>query len=223
MSESIATIRDKLHEFIVVDAGTPNIGMITKNGSNPTIIDGHGSTRGGGKNIGFRHATGEIIAFLDDDVVVDDNWISELLHSAKDHDIIAGYSENPEGKDIPRVSLFVSGQDITYPTCNIAIHNYVYKKVGGFDETFVTAEDIDFNYRSIIKGYTIHYNPNMKVLHYHRNTLRGFAKQAYWNGFGRKQLNKKYPELKDRHNHGLNSKQLFRLLFGALGYTFGRV
>ena len=63
----------------------------------------------------------------------------------------------------------------------------------------------------------------MKVFHYHRNTFNGFAKQAFWNGYGRKQLNRKHTELKTSHQHGIKIKSILRLGFGFLGYVFGDI
>ena len=37
------------------------------------------------RNLGVRHATGEIVAFADDDVVVDPHWIAALVHAFAGH------------------------------------------------------------------------------------------------------------------------------------------
>jgi len=222
--QSLYPFYDKLHEFIIVDAGTPDIYDITLDSFNfPKIVNGIGSTRGGGKNTGIKKATGDVVIFLDDDVEVTKSWLSEFTKSLKQSDIVAGWSPNPTGKSLPRVSIDVEGQDITLPSCNIAYKKKVFDKVGFFDEGMVTAEDIDFNYRCIQNGFVIEYNPRMKVLHHHRSTIGGFAKQAFWNGYGRRQLNNKHPELKNLHQHGVKLKSLARLGFGFLGYVFGGV
>jgi len=196
--------------------------MLAKSFVYPKIVDGVGSTRGGGKNIGIKESTGDAIVFLDDDTQVTDDWLSELVRSLKHSDIVAGWSPNPNGNDMPRVSINVKGQDITFPSCNIAYKKKVLRKVGFFDADMVTAEDIDFNYRCIQNGFTIGYNSKMKVFHYHRSTFKGFAKQAFWNGYGRKQLNDKHPELRKLHLHGVKFKSLVRLGFGFFGFIFGR-
>lgn len=220
--QSLYPFYDKLHEFIIVDAGTPNIYDITLDSFEfPRVVNGIGSTRGGGKNIGVKKATGDAIVFLDDDVEVTKGWLSELTKSLKQLDIVAGWSPNPNSKSLHRVSIDVDGQDITFPSCNIVYKKKVFDKVGFFDEGMVTAEDIDFNYRCIQNGFTIEYNPKMKVFHYHRSTFGGFAKQSFWNGYGRRQLNDKHPELRKLHQHGVKFKSLARLGFGFLGFTFG--
>ena len=224
LMQSVNKIRKEVHEFIIVDAGTPNIDdIIIEDFKFPQIIDGKGSSRGGGRNIGIKKASGDVIAFLDDDTEVDLDWIKELKKSMKNHDIVAGYSPNPIGATMPRVPIFIEGQDVTWPTCNIAYKRKIFDKVGYFDPDMVTAEDIDLNLRCVTEGFIISYNPKMIAKHYHRSTFKGFAKQAYWNGYGRKQFNKKYPNLKHEHQHGVGFKNIFRLGFGFIGYVTGSI
>ncbi len=56
---------------------------------------------------------------------------------------------------------------------------------------------------NLSQQFRMDYNPKMKVYHYQRSTRKGFAKQAFWNGYGRKQLNRIHPELKHGHQHGV--------------------
>ncbi|MFW6121009.1 MAG: glycosyl transferase family 2, partial [Petrotogales bacterium] len=130
---------------------------------------------------------------------------------------------DPNGKNLPRVPIFVEGQDITYPSCNLAYKKEVLDKVGLFDETQNLPEDCELNYRSVKAGYKIHYNPEMKLYHYQRNNLLGFAQQSFWNGEARWELNKLHPELKELHEHGVGIRNWLRLGFGFIGYIIGRL
>ena len=221
LAKSLYPFYKDLYEFIIVDAGTPN--MKDANGylfEFPKVINGIGTTRGEGKNKGIKKAKGDVIVFFDDDVKLDKNWFKELKKSLKYSDIVAGYSPNPIGKDMPRVPVYVNGQDITWPTCNIAYKRKVIDKVGKFKKHMITAEDIEYNCRCVKAGFTITYNPKMIVYHYHRETVKGFIKQAFWNGYGRRQFNELHSNL--RHVHGFTFKSIVRLGFGFLGYVFGR-
>jgi len=218
LAESLYPIYKQLHEFIIVDAGTPGMDDAKSYLFDfPKVVNGLKSTRGEGKNIGIKKATGDVIVFFDDDIKVTKDWLSALKESLKYYDIVAGYSPRPDGLDMPRVPIFVNGQDTTWPTCNIAYKKEVMDKVGFFNKKMITAEDIDYNIRCVKKGYVIGYNPKMKVLHYHRETFKGFAKQAFWNGYGRKQLYEEHPELRE----DTKIKEILRLGFGFLGYVFG--
>jgi GT2 family glycosyltransferase len=67
--------------------------------------------------------------------------------------------------------------------------------VGGFDNWFITAEDIDLNMRAVDAGFNIVYNPNAVIYHRTKATIYRFLKQAFWNGAGRKQLTMKHGKL----------------------------
>ena len=220
LTKSLYPFYEELHEFIIVNAGTPNLKDSTYYTFKfPLIVDGEGTTRGEGKNIGIRKATGDVIVFFDDDVEIDKAWLTELKKSLRNSDIVAGYSPNPIGQDMPRVPVYVNGQDITWPTCNIAYKRKVIDSVGEFKKELITAEDIEYNCRCVKAGFSITYNPKMVVYHYHRETLKGFAKQAFWNGYGRRQFNRIHKNLS--HIHGFSPKGILRLGFGFLGYIFG--
>ena len=71
----------------------------------------------------------------------------------------------------------------------------VLDDVVGFDPWFVTAEDIDLNYRAVSMGYTLGYNEDAIVYHRMKEGFVKFLKQAFWNGWGRKQLTMKHGRL----------------------------
>lgn len=222
LAQSLYPIYNKLYEFIIVDAGTPNLTDIADYSFGfPKIINGIGTTRGEGKNIGIKKAGGDVIIFLNDDVEITDEWLTEVKKSLRHSDIVAGYSLDPNRKMLARVPIYINGQDATWPTCNIIYKKEVFDKVGYFDEKMITAEDVEFNCRCIKQGYVIHYNPKMFVYHYQRETIKGFIKQAFWNGYGRKQFNRLHPDLKYEHQHGIGFKSVVRLGFGFLGYVLG--
>jgi glycosyltransferase involved in cell wall biosynthesis len=220
---STKKIKNKV-EIIVVDAGsTDKTREIVKSFGYIKLISAPNTLRGEGRNVGIKKTDADVIVFLDADTEITDEWYPELIKSVKNYDIVAGYSPDPENRHLPRVPVYLNGQDLTYPTCNIAYKREIFEKVGYFRRDMVTAEDIELNYRCVKAGYTIFYNPKMKVYHYQRSTFKGFAKQAFWNGYGRKQLNRIHPELKHMHQHGLDSKNIIQLGIGFIGHSIGRL
>ena len=221
--KSMSDIIDKV-EVIVVDAGsTDKTCEIAESHDHVILISAPNTLRGEGRNVGIKKASGDVIVFLDADTEITENWFKELTISIKNFEIVAGYSPDPKGRELPRVPVYLNGQDLTYPTCNIAYKREIFEKVGHFRDDMVTAEDIELNYRCVKAGYTIFYNPKMKVYHYQRSTRKGFAKQAFWNGYGRKQLNTIHPELKHGHQHGIGLKNFIRLGIGYIGHSLGRL
>jgi len=211
-------------ELVVVDAnsndGTVSVAEMydfTK------IVHAGVCSKGKARNEGIMNASYDIIANIDADTEILPNWTDEIISSLQTFDIVAGHSPNPSGRDMPRVPIIVDGQDITWPCCNIAHKRSVFDKVGLFHDSFtMSAEDCYFNFRCIKKGYTIFYNPKMKLYHHQRDTFFKFCKQSYWNGYYRKGLQELHPELSLSNVSNTQFRNLFRLGFGFLGYTTGK-
>ena len=179
-------------------------------------------SKGKARNRGFKEAKGNIIVYLDSDTELTKGWYEALVKSMICSDIVAGYSPDPNMRDIGRVPTLIDGHDITFATCNIAYKRKVFEKVGGFIEIQRIPEDCEFHYRCIKAGFAIDYNPKMKVLHHQRFSTFGFLKQAFWNGEARYELNKLYPDIKHAHQHGLSFNNILRMGAGFLGFTIGR-
>ena len=215
---------DKKAEIIAVDSESKDRTVeILEQHKYPKIVKlPRLSTKGKARTEGIKAAKGDIIANIDSDIEILEGWYEALMETMNYADIVAGYSPHPKRGDMPRVAILIDGQDITYPGCNIAHKREVFDKAGFYKDTEL-AEDCDFNYRCIKAGYTIHYNPKMKVLHHHTITKIGFIKQAFIYGRGRWELNKTYPEVKDKHQHGVSIKNWVKLGFGFLGYISEKI
>jgi len=215
---------DRKAEIIAVDADSRDrTSKILKKHRYVKIIKlPRNSTKGKARTEGIKAATGNIIANIDSDIEILEGWYEALMETMEYADIAAGHSPHPRRKNMQRVPILLDGQDITFPACNIAHKKEVFEKVGYIKDTEL-AEDCDFNYRCIKAGYTIHYNPKMKILHHHTTTKIGFIKQAVIYGRARWELNKNYPDLKDKHQHGISIKNWVRFGFGFLGYIYEKI
>jgi len=170
-------------------------------------------SRGGGRNLGVNSARAEYVAFIDGDCVADPRWLATLRQDLGPRTIVAGRTltvGKPKYGDLERVELFQGGYDVTYPSCNLLYPRALFDRLGGFDTRFITAEDIDLNLRAVQLGASIRFEPEAIVLHRMRSTFLRFLYQAFWNGYGRKQLTEKHGSLWARY-------RLRRLLAGQKG------
>lgn len=218
-------------EIIIIDsASTDNTPKIARKYAekNPFIkFYNFPGTRGDSRNFGVERAKGEAVAFIDGDCIANPFWLKEFRRSLNKKNIVAGKTINLGYQpfvELDRVELFHKGVDLTFPSCNLVYSKKLFKDVGGFDSAFVTAEDIDLNYRAITKGGGLEYNDKAIVYHRQRSTIYSFCKQAFWNGFGRKQLTMKHGRLWSNYNITLMFKErvkfwyLVRMVIALAGY-----
>jgi len=185
-------------------------------------------TRGEGRNLGAAAATGDLLAFIDGDCIANAGWLDRLV-AAWGNDpkrvvagttILHGYWAFTK---LARVELQHKGQDTTWPSCNLLYPKPLFEAVGGFDPAFVTAEDIDLNLRAVDAGASIAVAPDAIVYASARDSITGFLRQAYWNGYGRKQLTRKHGRLWADYSFAKMVRPnglwgTMRMAFGLLGY-----
>ncbi len=209
-----------LHEVILVDAlSTDRTVAIARRYESqlPLTIIEQACTRGEGRNLGAAKATGDLLAFTDGDCIANAKWLEELVDTwdnaskrvVAGRTIMLGYWAFTK---LHRVELPHRGSDTTYPSCNLAYPRKLFEALGGFDAEFITAEDIDLNYRAIEAGAKIVQSPQAIIYARARESITGFLRQAYWNGYGRKQLTKKHGRL--WHQYSLTA--MLRLQGGSL-------
>jgi glycosyltransferase involved in cell wall biosynthesis len=117
------------------------------------------------RNRAWMDATGELIAYLDDDVVVDSGWLAGLQEAwgenpdaaaftglvmplrldttaqvlfEKRNGFRRGFDKNRFGKELPGNSLYPCGAGIFGAGCNMAFRRDVLRDIGGFDEALDT-------------------------------------------------------------------------------------
>lgn len=222
--------QDPPFEIVLVDSGsTDNTSEIVRKFSGKINVNHivQESTRGQGRNIGVENASYGNIVFTDGDVKVSKDFISGYRKAfTGGYELIAG-EVIPEGVErfkLERVKLFYDDFEITRPSANLGYTKQKFQEIGGFDPTFVTAEDIDLNLRAVRSGAKHTYCEECLVYNRTRETYSEFMKQAFWNGFGRRQLKAKNRKIwvQIRKGPKIGGGSLFphlvRLGFGALGY-----
>jgi len=151
------------------------------------------------RNAGIRQSRGELIGFIDDDCVMERGWIRSMVDAHRRNQAVAAVGGlTCTVKETPPllVSQFLANgaievgiegkrQIIFFPTCNVSFKREVFA-ASGFDETFPYpgGEDLDFFWRLFKQGYVFLQEKNARVIHYRREGMAHFMKQAYIYGRG---------------------------------------
>ncbi len=223
-------------EIVLVDAlsrdGTRAVaGRYARNHPGVVRFFEHSGSRGIGRNEGVRQSKAGLIAFIDGDCIADSDWLAQLRNGLTESPVAAGRTivvGRPAYANLERVELYQGGSDVTFPSCNLAYRRALFLQLGGFDPRFITAEDIDLNLRAVHAGAQIRYVPDAMVYHRVRSTLVRFLYQAFWNGYGRKQLTEKHGLLWGKYRYrrllqGQRSVLAWARLVAALTGYFTRV
>ncbi|MBP7088423.1 MAG: glycosyltransferase [Candidatus Omnitrophica bacterium] len=151
------------------------------------------------RNLGAKNSQGEIIAYVDDDCVVENNWLKLMVEAQQKNPnivVVGGKTLTANQKTTVLVSQFLSNcsiesyidgkkEVIFFPTCNVSFKRAVFDKYR-FDETFPLpgGEDLEFFWRLFKDGYRFIWDKDIKVIHYRDDTFFSFMKQAYIYGRG---------------------------------------
>lgn len=172
---------------------------------------------GGARNLGSKIAIGEIIAFVDDDVVLDNNWAEEMVNSYKDDVIGVTGSAYPLWQDkeltwLPKelywlVSCtdWVNWNEITEVRSlwggNMSFRREAFEKAGSFSlvlggDDAPMAEDLEFSLRVRARtGKKLLFNPKVIVghkIHGYRVGFKFVAQRSHHIGVSRRLLKSTY-------------------------------
>jgi len=152
------------------------------------------------RNTGARLASGELLAFVDDDCLPSPSWLGELARACRStpHCLVGGRTVNALESNLcagasqllidylfgyfnsePEGARFLTSN-------NMAVPRQGYLEIGGMDESFprAAAEDRDLCDRWRAKGWPVAFAPNAVVSHAHRMTFAGFLRQHFNYGRG---------------------------------------
>jgi GT2 family glycosyltransferase len=223
MTEAIAAITGQLADgddvLLVVDHNDELLGRaaeyFAESGSIQVVANAGPPGISGARNTAVAHATGEIIAFLDDDAVADPGWLERVRDVLAEPGVVAvGTAAVPAWSGGPRPEWFPDEYDwvvgCTYrglPTTTAEVRNVigaamafrreVFDAVGGFSAVvgrrgtaYTGCEETEFciRVRQRDPGARIMYLPDVAVAHRvprARMTVRHFLRRCYGEGLSK--------------------------------------
>ena len=169
------------YEIIVIDGGSTDQTLHLCKEFNVKCIVDKRRGRGLARNIGIKHSVGEIIAFVDADSEVLEDWLSFHVagHSTDFVGAVGGAVINPHITLSSKPAILLHYENfvefdqklprryVSYiPTCNASFKKDILSSVGCFNETLDTYEDFFLSTKIIKAGYKILFDPKAKILHY---------------------------------------------------------
>lgn len=132
----------------------------------------HVSFRGAAlaRNYGAKLAKGDIIAFIDDDCIPNNEWLANAYHCFSKNDIVGVEGRVYPDKTNPKKYRIVSNigrEGYAFLTANLFVLRDCFNKLDGFDERFNEPhfrEDTDFGWRLQQSGEVL-FSEQVSVLH----------------------------------------------------------
>jgi GT2 family glycosyltransferase len=159
------------------------------------------------RNVGISTATGEIVAFLDDDAYPDADWLHYLAAAFQDERYagVGGPNIPPDDDGATAdcvaaapggpIHVLISDREAEHvPGCNMAFRRSVLEQIGGFDERFrVAGDDVDLCWRLQKAGQLLGFSAGAVVMHRRRDSIRRYLRQQYGYGKAEALLERKWP------------------------------
>lgn len=199
--------KENLEIILVDDGSNDRTGEIIKNFPvKYSYQDNKGPAAA--RNLGWKFSSGNIVCFTDSDCVPEKDWVSKII-KAYTSEQIAGVGGSYD--IVNSESLFASciheeivqrhlkmPKEVNYlGAFNVSYRRSILEEVGGFNESYSDAsgEDNDIAYRVVKKGYTLIFDKNIRVGHYHPTSLLRYLKRQFKHGFWRMKLYKDHPDM----------------------------
>jgi GT2 family glycosyltransferase len=225
-------------EVLLIDDGSTDDSAAIASAYEVTVVSTPNRGLSAARTLGAERATGEIVAYIDDDARPDPDWLRYLAwtYLTTDHVVVGGPNIAPDGDgpiafavaNAPGGPVHVLLTDDVaehVPGCNLSARRDRMLEIGGFDPRFRAAgDDVDFCWRIQDRGWTVGFNPGAMVWHHRRNSVKTYWKQQQGYGKAEALLEAKWPE---RYNAVGHVSWMGRLYGNgwteALGSRAGRI
>jgi GT2 family glycosyltransferase len=236
--EGLARLVYPDYEVIVVDDGSTDETAEIARSCGLRVISTENRGLGAARTLGLEMATGEIVAYLDDDACPDPHWLTYLATTfmTTEHAGVGGPNiAVPEDGAIAEcvanapggpIHILLSDQEAEHiPGCNMAFRKECLEAIGGFDAQFrIAGDDVDICWQLQRAGWTLGFSPAAVVWHHRRNSVRAYWRQQQ--GYGRAEalLERKWPEKYNAAGHLTWAGRIYgRGLTHTLGWRHERI
>lgn len=146
------------------------------------IIEQKNAGRAGARNTGADAASSDILLFIDDDMILSENFVEEHLKVHSQHDIVIGKLEAYDdgiNQEIFEFSYYMNNKanavlfstsrqefETPYITAgNFSIKKHLFEVIGRFDSRLNDSEDFELAVRCKENGHRIHYSAECLLYH----------------------------------------------------------
>jgi glycosyltransferase involved in cell wall biosynthesis len=194
------------------------------------------------RNVGINAATGDVVAFIDDDAYPDARWLENAVKYFSEPSIggVGGPGVTPPGDGFlaqagGRVyaNVFVSGnyryryvggrvrRDVDdYPSCNLLVRTDLLRKIGGYRTDFWPGEDTLLCDAIVLGEHKrIVYDPWAIVYHHRRRLFGPHLRQLGRYGFHRGYFVKRFPATSCRPSYFVPSLFVLGVLLGGVVFA----
>jgi len=233
----VESVRSQGAEVIVVDDGSEDNTADAAERAGAKVLRQDPKGPAAARNLGARHAKGDILLFTDADCLPGPLWVEEMVKPFRDSAVVGvkGAYRTEQTGWVPRLvqvefedryrllrkSLYIDMVD----THAAGFRRDVFLRYGGFDETFGAAsnEDTEFSYRLAERGERLVFAPEAVVSHRHPESLADYAKKKFGRGYWRMKAYAKHPgrAAKDSYTpQGLKAQILLVPVMGLFAGLF---
>jgi GT2 family glycosyltransferase len=218
----LTTLKYPDFEVIVVSDGSSDASSEIAKAHGARLVETEHRGLSHARNVGIANATGEIVAFLDDDAYPDHDWLYYIAASlrANGHAGVGGPNIAPGDDGLVAecvaaapggpIHVLISDREAEHvPGCNMAFRKAALEEIGGFDERFrVAGDDVDVCWRLQETGRTLGFSAGAVVMHRRRDSVRRYLRQQYGYGEAEALLERKWP---GRYNRAGSSRWAGRI------------